>query len=151
VPSEPPGDEQFQCEWIYLDGGVFVTLFGELDTASAPGLRDCLAHLVDEGATRLEVDVSELAFVDSTGLTVMMEQWHRLQAMGGSLALLSPSPPVLRMLEITGLATLLLRPEPAGLFDDRPLARTTGSPCTPPTGTSERDDSATRLRSAGDS
>lgn len=98
-----------------------MTLIGELDTASAPILRDGLAHLVDEGATRLEVDVSELAFIDSTGLTVMMEQWHRLQAMGGSLALLSPSPPVLRMLEITGLATLLLKPEPAGLFDDRPV------------------------------
>jgi anti-sigma B factor antagonist len=119
MSSEPPGHEQFQCEWIYLDGGVFVTLFGELDTASAPILRDCLDHLVNEGVTRLEVDVSELAFIDSTGLTVMMEQWHRLQAMGGSLALLSPSPPVLRMLEITGLAPLLLKPEPDGLFDDR--------------------------------
>ena len=118
MSSEPPGDEPFQCAWIHLDGGVFVSLFGELDTASAPVLRDCLTHLVDEGATRLEVDVSELAFIDSTGLTVMMEQWHRLQALGGSLALLSPSPPVVKMLEITGLANLLLKLEP-GLVDDR--------------------------------
>jgi anti-sigma B factor antagonist len=119
MSSEPLGDEQFQCEWIYLDSGVFVTLFGELDTASAPVLRDCLTHLVNEGATYLEVDVSGLEFIDSTGLTVVMEQWHTLQALGGSLALLSPSPAILRMLDITGLAPLLLKSEPAGLFKDR--------------------------------
>ena len=121
MSSEPLSDEQFQCEWIYLDGGVFVTLFGELDTASAPVLRDCLAHLVSEGATYLEVDVSGLVFIDSTGLTVLMEQWHRLQALGGSLALLSPAPAILRMLDVTGLAPLLLKSEPAGLFKDRNL------------------------------
>jgi anti-anti-sigma factor len=126
MSSEPLGDEQFQCEWIYLDGGVFVTLFGELDTASAPILRDCLAHLVNEGATYLEVDVSGLEFIDSTGLTVLMEQWHRLHGLGGSLALLSPAPAIQRMLDITGLAPLLLKSEPAGLFKDRnvtPLVR----------------------------
>jgi anti-anti-sigma factor len=119
MSSEPVGDEQFQCEWIYLDGGVLVTLFGELDTASAPVLRDCLAHLVDTGATNLEVDVSGLAFIDSTGLTVLMEQWHRLRPLGGSLALLSPAPAIRRVLDVTGLAPLLLKSQPAGLFTGR--------------------------------
>jgi anti-sigma B factor antagonist len=117
MSSELSGDEQFKCEWIYLDGGVFVTLFGELDTASAPVLADCLAHLVNEGATHLEVDVSELEFIDSTGLTVVMEQWHRLQALGGSLYLLSPGTAIQKMLDITGLAPFLLNADPAGLFE----------------------------------
>jgi anti-sigma B factor antagonist len=119
MSPEPPGNEQFNCEWIYLDGGVLVSLFGELDTASAPVLRDCLVQLVDQGATQLEVDVSELAFIDSTGLSVVMEQWHRLQELGGSLVLVSPSPAILKMLDITGLAACLLQVESTGHFATR--------------------------------
>jgi anti-sigma B factor antagonist len=108
MSSEPSGGDQFRCEWIYLDGRVLVTLFGELDTATAPVLRDSLTHLVNEGATRLEVDVSELTFIDSTGLTVLMDQRHRLRTRGGLLILLAPSRPILRMLDVTGLAPFLL-------------------------------------------
>jgi anti-anti-sigma factor len=127
MSSEPSGDRQFKCEWVYLDGGVFVTLFGELDTASAPVLRDCLVHLVNEGATRLEIDVSDLDFIDSTGLTVVMEQWHRLQAVGGSLFLLSPAPAIQIMLDITGLAPFLVNSDPGGLFEDQNVIPRTGT------------------------
>ena len=112
MSSGPSDDGQFKCEWVYLDDGVFVSLYGELDTATAPVLRDCLVHLVNEGAIHLEVDLSELEFIDSTGLTVMMEQWHRLQASGGSLILTSPTPAVLKMIDITNLAQFLLQSDP---------------------------------------
>jgi anti-anti-sigma factor len=119
-----------------------ITLFDELDTASAPVLRDCLAHLVNEGATHLEVDVSELEFIDSTGLTVVMEQWHRLQTRGGLLYLLSPAPAIQKTLDITGLAPFLLNSDPAGLFEGRQVTPHARDELRVPDGASGRADSA---------
>lgn len=80
-----------------------VHLLGELDMSTAPKLRDELLRLVTDGATMVTVDLSELAFVDSTGLSVLITGLKRLRQKGGELALRSPTPGTRRVLEITGL------------------------------------------------
>ncbi|HET7720100.1 MAG TPA: STAS domain-containing protein [Acidimicrobiales bacterium] len=80
-----------------------VRLLGELDMSTAPQLRDELLRLVSGGATMVTVDLSELAFVDSTGLSVLITGLKRLRQQGGELALRSPTPGTRRVLEITGL------------------------------------------------
>ena len=80
-----------------------VRLLGELDMSTAPQLRDELLRLVSDGATMVTVDLSQLAFVDSTGLSVLITGLKRLRQQGGDLALRSPTPGTLRVLEITGL------------------------------------------------
>ncbi|MGI8983333.1 MAG: STAS domain-containing protein [Acidimicrobiales bacterium] len=81
-----------------------VRLFGELDMATAPQLRDELARLAANGATRVTVDLGGLGFIDSTGLTVLISGLKRLRAQGGELALRGPTPGTRKVLEITGLA-----------------------------------------------
>jgi anti-sigma B factor antagonist len=49
------------------------------------------------------IDMSELAFMDSSGLTVMLEAARR----GASVVLRQPSPVVRRLVEITGLTDVL--------------------------------------------
>ena len=49
-----------------------VHLSGELDMATAPQLRAALQRLLDAGASRVVVDVADLSFCDSTGLTVFV-------------------------------------------------------------------------------
>jgi anti-sigma B factor antagonist len=83
-----------------------VALSGELDLASAPALRDCLAGLAQDGVTTIELDLTELEFVDSTGLSVLVMDFHRTRAAGGSTVMCNPSPTVMRVLEITGLASI---------------------------------------------
>ena len=51
----------------------------------------------------MTVDLSELAFVDSTGLSVLITGLKRLREAGGDMALRSPQPGTRRVLEITGL------------------------------------------------
>ncbi|MDP1807822.1 MAG: STAS domain-containing protein [Acidimicrobiales bacterium] len=80
-----------------------VRLLGELDMSTAPQLREELLRLVSEGATMVTVDLSELAFVDSTGLSVLITGLKRLRQQGGEMALRSPTPGTRRVLEITGL------------------------------------------------
>jgi anti-sigma B factor antagonist len=80
-----------------------VRLLGELDMSTAPQLREELLRLVSDGATTVTVDLSELAFVDSTGLSVLITGLKRLRQQGGDLALRSPTPGTRRVLEITGL------------------------------------------------
>ena len=80
-----------------------VYLHGELDMSTAPKLRDELLRLSSDGAIDVTVDMSELDFVDSTGLSVLITGLKRLRERGGDLALRSPKPGTRRVLEITGL------------------------------------------------
>ncbi len=80
-----------------------IRVLGELDMSSASLLRDELERLTSEGATLVTLDLSELAFIDSTGLSVLITALKRLRQEGGELVLRSPTPGTRKVLEITGL------------------------------------------------
>jgi anti-sigma B factor antagonist len=80
-----------------------VRLLGELDLATAGLLRDELARLAADGATQVTLDLAELVFIDSTGLSVLISALKRLRDQGGDMALRSPTPGTRKVLEITGL------------------------------------------------
>ena len=86
-----------------LDRQHEVRLLGELDMSTAPQLRDELARLASTGAGVVTLDLSDLAFIDSTGLSVLITSLKRLRSQGGDLALRSPTPGTRKVLEITGL------------------------------------------------
>ena len=90
-----------------LDHAV-VTVAGELDLSTAPCLGEALAHVVDRHPHEVTVDLAELAFIDSTGLTLLVRTSNRLREYDGTLSLASPTPPVRRVLEIVGLDHLLV-------------------------------------------
>lgn len=85
-----------------------VLLHGELDMSTAPALREELLRLSSDGAKQVTVDLSGLAFVDSTGLSVLITGLKRLREAGGDMALRSPQPGTRRVLEITGLTEVFL-------------------------------------------
>jgi len=80
-----------------------VRLLGELDMSTAPHLRDELVRVSTEGAQLVTVDLADLTFIDSTGLSVLINALKRLRQQGGDMALRSPTPSTRRVLEITGL------------------------------------------------
>ncbi len=100
-PGINPGELQ-----VTVSGGepeYEIRLLGELDMSTAPQLREELLRLTSDGARMVTVDLSELAFVDSTGLSVLITGLKRLRQQGGEMALRSPTPGTRRVLEITGL------------------------------------------------
>ncbi|QXC61655.1 STAS domain-containing protein [Aquihabitans sp. G128] len=82
---------------------VVVRPVGDLDAASSPALRSCLAGLLDSGADDLVVELGAVPFCDSTGLGVLVGAHRRLAVSGGHLAVGHPLPPVRHLLEISGL------------------------------------------------
>ena len=80
-----------------------IRLLGELDMSTAPELRAELLRLTAAGAPQITVDLSELAFIDSTGLSVLITGLKRVRQQGGEMALRSPTPSTRKVLEITGL------------------------------------------------
>jgi anti-anti-sigma factor len=77
---------------------VVLTLAGESDFANGRQLRDELVSQLSRGARRLIVDVSELDFMDSTGVNVLVAVRAALLARGGSLVLVAPQRLVTRVL-----------------------------------------------------
>ena len=80
-----------------------VRAVGELDMSSAAELTSCLDALIDDGATLVSVDASDVTFLDSTGLRVLVDASVRLEQVGGVLVIDPMSNGVHRVLEITGL------------------------------------------------
>lgn len=85
-------------------------LAGELDTVTAPALRDQLVQLISEGSLHLVFDCTELEFIDSTGLGALIGARARALAVGGSVALFGASSALRRLLVVTGIDGLF--PEP---------------------------------------
>ena len=82
---------------------AIITLTGELDPHTAPMLSDELETLRAEGVGSVVLELTELGFVDSSGLRVLIAADRDLRDRGGRLVLRSPSETVHRLLEITGL------------------------------------------------
>jgi anti-sigma B factor antagonist len=83
------------------DGAVVVRLTGELDLYNAPAVRDALFAVVAD-ADRVVVDMTDVSFVDSTALGVLIEARGRLQNRG-AFFLASPGLETRRALEVSGL------------------------------------------------
>ena len=81
---------------------VIVSLAGELDLYNAHALRETLIQCCDEAPERLVVDLSEVKFIDSTALGVLIEARTRMPNRRGFL-LAAPGLETRRALEISGL------------------------------------------------
>src|SRR5689334_10854865 len=79
-----------------------VRLAGELDLYNAPQVRQALAGASDDSPARIVVDLSEVEFIDSTALGVLIEARTRLDNRRAFL-LAAPGLETKRALEISGL------------------------------------------------
>lgn len=85
-----------------------VALAGELDLYSADAFRGALDEALEDGATRLVIDLSEVDFIDSVALGVLANAMKRLRTAGGGLAVISRNQQIVRVFEITGLDRLVV-------------------------------------------
>ena len=93
---------------VHVDGTARVAVRGEIDIASSDELRTALLGLSDQGVVEVTVDLGELAFIDSTGLGALIRVLKHYRERGGDLRLASPTKPVTKVLEITGLDKLFV-------------------------------------------
>lgn len=76
---------------------------GELDVYTAPALRTEIGDRIASGQNRLVVDLTDVEFVDSTGLGILVAGLTASREAGGDLSLVCSRPSLLKLLKITGL------------------------------------------------
>ena len=94
---------EFGFEISETDGLTVVTLAGELDLATAAQLRECLTQPEVFDAPAVRVDLTNVAFLGSTGIGLLVAACKRARASGGSFQITGPRGMAQRTIEISGL------------------------------------------------
>jgi anti-sigma B factor antagonist len=106
-PVDRPTSDLISLDVTDLGAGVTVTAAGEVDSTSAPVLRERLDALLDDGVQEITVDLAAVTFLDSAGLCVLAAAYRRASGQRVRLRVLAGSRAVIRPLQITGLWDLL--------------------------------------------
>jgi anti-sigma B factor antagonist len=86
---------------------VTVRVTGEIDMATTPALRSCLADCLSEGVTHVTMDMTEMEFIDSSGLGVLVWALKELRARDGELVIKDPPSIARKILGVSGLSPYL--------------------------------------------
>jgi len=86
---------------------ALVSVSGELDLHTAGSLQARIEEADTLGAGTVLVDLSEISFIDSSALEVLVRESKRLEGRGHSLVLVTNDPRTRRILEVTGLDRVL--------------------------------------------
>jgi anti-sigma B factor antagonist len=88
-------------------GCTVLALSGELDVATAPCFRRHLAAAVDDGASKVVVDLSRVTFMDLAGIGTLVSALCRTRWARGSICLVGPNREVSRLLTLAGVDSVL--------------------------------------------
>jgi anti-anti-sigma factor len=97
----PPG--QFGMSVQVEDARHVLALSGELDMASAPTLQAKVAELCADRPQAIVIDLSELTFLDSTGLRTILSAQSMCAAQACDFSLVPGRENIQRLFALTGL------------------------------------------------
>jgi len=94
---------RFEVDEHSADGAHVINVRGEIHVTTAPEFSQRLTSAIEAGSTALVLDLSGVEFIDSTGLSVLLNALRRVHQLHGAMALVCANPTVLRLFEITKL------------------------------------------------
>ena len=98
--------QRFELKDLVSEGTHTLVLAGEFDMTTAPGVETMVVASA-ASARRLTLDLSQLTFMDSTGLGLVLSAQRLCRASGAEFALVPGPRQVQRVFEITGLLDAL--------------------------------------------
>jgi anti-sigma B factor antagonist len=104
---DPPTTDLVSVDVSRSGPAACVSAAGEVDSTSAPVLRQQLETLLDGDVRELVVDLGRVTFLDSAGLCVLAAIHRRAVRQDVTMRVLASSRAVIRPLQITGLWDLL--------------------------------------------
>jgi anti-sigma B factor antagonist len=84
-----------------------VTVSGEIDIATAGQVREALLRAGETGAPEVVVDLSDVSFMDSTGLNALVVAHKAIGGDGRRLVIVCPDGPARRAIDVSGLHEVL--------------------------------------------
>jgi anti-anti-sigma factor len=88
---------------------VRVALAGDIDIATLTVFGEALKRCLAAGGDRLVLDMSEVTFMDSQGLHMLLATDAALREAGGELIVAAPSAQVRRLLDVSGVVVAVER------------------------------------------
>ena len=85
--------------------GCVFAAHGQIDLYSVAALKTALLEAIDDGITELVVDLSDVDFIDSTGLGLLVGVSKRLRLLGGKVAIVTTDETIRKIFEIAGLTS----------------------------------------------
>lgn len=105
--GETPVSRILNIRTSRVDGCALVWLGGEMDITGVIEASTVLRTALVDGESRLVVDVTDLAFIDASGLQVLVSAARQATQCGGWLCLVGARDLLRRMLRIVHLTTVL--------------------------------------------
>lgn len=94
---------------------ALVPVSGALSQDTVPALREALDRLIAHGTYRVVLNMSDVPYVDSSGMALIINSVRRMRDEGGLLSLVNVTPGVLRAMRISRLVDLI----PVSVLGDR--------------------------------
>ena len=98
------------AEIVFLERqtSLIAKISSEIDHHNAARLRESIdSKLFYLRPKQLILDFSSVEFMDSSGLGLIMGRYALVQKLGGSLAVLDPSPAVLKIMRLAGMERMI--------------------------------------------
>lgn len=99
-----------------VEGIDIIALAGRLVMADVPEVRQKLLATIEQGSGKLILDLAEVGFMDSSGLSVLVSAFKAARLKSGDVVLLHLSPAVRSLIELTRLQQVF------AIFDDEAAA-----------------------------
>lgn len=88
-------------------GNIPVLLLrGRMDSTTSPDAESQLTRMIGEGAQRIVVDFSDLEYISSAGLRVLLAAQKKLKQSGGAVLLTALKPEIRKVFDIAGFNRL---------------------------------------------
>ena len=100
--------EEKRFVYKMIDGVLEVKLVGEIDHHSAVSVRSGIDSLIfDLRPQKVVLDLSEISFMDSSGLGLIMGRYSLIKDLGGTLSLRAPTVAVMKILTLAGMDRMI--------------------------------------------
>ena len=88
------------------NGTRLIQIIGKLDTNTAQEADKTINQLIDDGNHKLKIDFSELLYISSAGLRIMLSVSKKLKQLSGNLTLCGMNETVKEVFEISGFTMI---------------------------------------------
>jgi anti-anti-sigma factor len=88
-------------------GPALVVLAGEMDIVSAGAFTESMTELDSSVPDALVIDVGGLTFIDSSGISALVQAARNVEARGGRAVIAAPAGHVQRVFDITGVGDVV--------------------------------------------
>lgn len=89
-----------------LNEKILLKLEGDIDIAVAPQLREVLEKIIGEGVKKIVIDITNVPFIDSTGLGLFVNAYKKVNQRGGWVAFVGASRAIRKIFQLTKLEVL---------------------------------------------